>query len=83
MAKQLLRHLDVAALSVALDNAEEHGPWKADKPDPLNDPTQCVYLRYVGAEQLEVFARRLPSVDVVFKTLANGPKGKVVRKVFT
>jgi hypothetical protein len=51
MAKHLLRSVDLAALSVALDHAEEHGPWKVDKPDPQADSAGCVYLRYVGAVQ--------------------------------
>jgi len=82
MAKHLLRSVDLAALSVALDHAEEHGPWKVDKPDPQADSAGCVYLRYVGAEQIELLARRLPHAHVQFSTLASGPKRKVVRKVF-
>ncbi len=82
MAKQLLRSVDLAALSIALDHAEEHGPWKVDKPDPQTAPAECVYLRYAGAAQIELLARRLPHADVQFSTLASGPRRKVVRKVF-
>jgi hypothetical protein len=83
MAKHLLlRRVDLTALSVALDHAEEHGPWKVDKPDPQAAPAECIYLRYAGAEQVELLARRLPHAEVQFSTLASGPKRKVVRKVF-
>jgi hypothetical protein len=82
MAKHLLRSVDLAALSVALDHAEEHGPWKVDQPEPQAAPAECVYLRHAGVEQIELLAKRLPHADVQFSTLASGPKRKVIRKVF-
>ena len=81
MAKQTLRDLEVAALAVALDHLEEHGP-PAVVPDPAAGPGEYVYLTYIGADQAAALAARLPHVDVLFRTPAGSGKNKVVRKVY-
>ncbi len=81
MAKQILKHLDLTTLAVALDHLEENGA--AACPDPLSAPGECVYLRYIGPDQLATLAARLPHVEVVFRTVAAPPRNKVVRKVFS
>jgi hypothetical protein len=79
--KQVLRALDLTTLLVALDHLEEHGPPPA-VPDPYAAPAECVYLAHVGADHLAALTARLPHATVLFRTPADGPKGKVVRPVF-
>lgn len=81
MPSHVLKTLDLTTLRVALDHLEEFGP-AATWPDPEADPAGCVYLAYVGEEQLAVLAARLPHVEVLFRTPADPPRNKVVRKVF-
>jgi hypothetical protein len=61
--KQVLRNLDLAALAVALDRAEDAG-LTAKAPAPRERPADCVYLKYAGKQQAELFARRLPHVEI-------------------
>jgi hypothetical protein len=61
--KQPLRNLDLAALTVALDRAEEAG-MTTRAPAPLKHPADCLYLRYAGKQQAELLARRLPWVEI-------------------
>ena len=82
MAKQSLRTVDVTALLVALDHLEEKGPATA-VPDPNTAPAECVYLKYVGAEQAEALASRLPHVHVLFRTPGGSGNNKEVRRVFS
>jgi hypothetical protein len=63
MAKQALRHLDLAGLAVALDRAEDAG-LTARAPAPRERPADCIYLKYAGEKQAELFARRLPHVKI-------------------
>jgi hypothetical protein len=81
MAKQVLKHLDLAALSVALDHAEEHG-LTTKIPDPAEHPVMCVYLKYVGTEQAELLARRLPHVTILLRTPAGAGRNKKLIPVF-
>jgi len=71
VAKQALRHLDVAALAVALDRAEEAG-LTAKVPTPQQGPADCVYLKYAGKQQAELFAKRLPYVRIRMTRLRDG-----------
>jgi hypothetical protein len=81
MAKQVLRYLDLAGLAVALDRAEEQG-LTAKAPAPLEQPGDCVYLKYAGAEQLGALAARPPHVSVQLKTPGGAGRNKVIVKVF-
>ena len=81
MAKHVLKHLDPAALAVALDHAEEHG-LACETPAPQEQPENCVYLRYAGPEQLKLLAGRLPHANVQLKTLGGKGKNKKVVRVF-
>ncbi|MBN9119695.1 MAG: hypothetical protein J0I06_11155 [Planctomycetes bacterium] len=81
MSKQVLRNLELTTLLVALDHLEEYGP-SAALPDPYQTPGECVYLAYIGEALLAALAARLPYADVLFRTPADGPRSKVVRKVF-
>jgi hypothetical protein len=66
LAKQALRHLDLDALGVALDRAEDAG-LTTTTPSPREHPAECVYLKYAGKPQAELFARRLPHVRIRLK----------------
>lgn len=81
MAKQVLKALDLTTLLVALDHLEEHGPPVA-APEPYTNAAECVYLAYIGEAHLAALTGRLPHVSVLFRTPADGPKGKVIRPVF-
>lgn len=81
MPKHSLKSLDLTTLLVALDHVEEHGPGGVT-PDLENHPEECVYLKYVGDEQAEAFADRLPHLNVLFRTLGGAGRSKVIRKVF-
>jgi hypothetical protein len=81
VAKQVLKALDLTTLLVALDHFEEHGPPAAG-PEPYARPAECVYLAYIGEPHLEALTARLPHATVLFRTPADGPRGKVVRPVF-
>ena len=81
MAKHVLKTLDLTTLLVALDHFEEYGPGAA-APDPYARPAECVYLAYIGGAHLAAMTARLPHVSVLFRTPADGPRGKVVRPVF-
>jgi hypothetical protein len=72
MPKQPLRNMDLAALSVALDRAEEDG-LTTEVPAPNKQPADCVYLKYVGDKQAELFASRLP--HAVVKVLMPSDEG--------
>ena len=63
MAKHALWKLDLAALGVALDRAEDAG-LHSRAPAPRERPAECIYLKYVGQQQAELFARRLPHAKV-------------------
>jgi hypothetical protein len=64
--KQVLRNLDVAALAVALDRAEDAG-LTSKTPTPRERPADCVYLKYAGKQQADLFASRLPHVEIEMK----------------
>src|SRR5262245_60134871 len=64
LAKQSLRKLDTVALAVALDRAEDAG-LTTQAPSPAERPADCVYLKYVGTEQLDVLTRRLPHATIL------------------
>lgn len=81
MAKQVLKSLDLTTLLVALDHLEEHGPPVA-APEPYANAAGCVYLAYIGEAHLAALTGRLPHASVLFRTMASGPKSKVVRPVF-
>jgi hypothetical protein len=66
VAKQPLRNLDIDALAVAMDRAEEAG-LTAKAPAPRERPADCVYLKYAGKPQAELFASRLPHVEIEMK----------------
>jgi hypothetical protein len=66
MPKQPLRNLDLDALGVALDRAEEAG-LTSNTPAPQARPAECVYLKYAGKQQAALFASRLPHVKVEIK----------------
>jgi hypothetical protein len=66
VAKQALRNLDLAALGVALDRAEEAG-LTSRIPAPRKSPADCVYLKYAGKQQAELLASRLPHVRIRMK----------------
>jgi hypothetical protein len=66
MPKQALRNLDLDALAVALDRAEDAG-LTSKKPAPRKRPAECVYLKYAGKKQAELFASRLPHVEIELK----------------
>ena len=66
MAKQALRNLDLGALGVALDRAEEAG-LTSKAPAPQKHPADCVYLKYAGKQQAELFASRLRHVEIEMK----------------
>lgn len=82
VAKHVLKSLELTTLLVALDHLEEYGP-SAALPDPYEKPGECVYLAYIGDAQLAALVARLPHADVLFRTPADGPQSKVVRKVFS
>ena len=75
MAKQVLRSLDVAALAVALDRAEEAG-LTTRTPAPKERPGECVYLKYVGNEQLGLLTTRLPHVLILQRTPGGAGRNK-------
>jgi hypothetical protein len=71
MAKQALRNLDLGALGVALDRAEEAG-LTSKTPAPQKHPADCVYLKYAGKQQAELFASRLPHVRIRMERPGDG-----------
>lgn len=81
MAKQTLRSLDLVALAVALDRAEEEG-LTSQAPDPGQRPSECVYLRYVGPEQLGVICTRLPHATIQLRTMGGAGNNKKILPVF-
>lgn len=82
MPKQTLKVLDLTTLLVALDHVEEYGP-AAVCPDPNTNPTECVYLTYIGSAQLAALTARLPHVEVLFKTPGGAGRNKILRNVFS
>ena len=81
MAKQVLRSLDVAALAVALDRAEDEG-LLSQTPDPQQHPADSVYLKYVGPQQLDLLSARLPHVTVQLRTPGGAGNNKKLHAVF-
>jgi hypothetical protein len=80
VAKQALRNLDLAALGVALDRAEEAG-LTSKTPAPRERPAECVYLKYAGKPQAELFASRLPHVQITLKEPGDEGIGTTTRDV--
>jgi hypothetical protein len=70
--------VDLAALSVALDRAEDAG-LTTQTPSPRERPADCVYLKYAGPEREELVARRLAFATVQLRTL--GGAGNNVKQV--
>ena len=81
MAKRALGKVDLAALSVALDRSEDEG-LTTQTPSPQERPADCVYLKYAGPEQIELFARRLPHVTVLLRRMDSSGFVKAPVKVF-
>jgi hypothetical protein len=81
VAKRVLRNLDVAALAVALDRAEEAG-LTARTPAPKERPGECVYLKYVGNEQLGLLTTRLPHAMILRRTPGGAGRNKKYVVVF-
>jgi len=82
MPKHVLKTLDQTALLIALDHAEEFG-LDAVRSDPDANPDACVYLAYIGDEQLHALAARLPHVEVLFRMPGSAGRNRVFRKVFS
>jgi hypothetical protein len=81
VAKQVLRTLDLAALAVALDRAEDEG-LLSQAPDPEGHPADSIYLKYVGPEQLGLLSTRLPHVTVQLRTPGGAGNNKKLHVVF-
>jgi hypothetical protein len=81
VAKQVLRSLDVAALAIALDRAEEAG-LTTRTPAPKEKPGECVYLRYAGNDQLGLLSTRLPHVMILQRTPGGAGRNKKYVVVF-
>jgi hypothetical protein len=81
VAKRVLRNLDVAALAVALDRAEEAG-LMTRTPAPKERPGECVYLKYAGNEQLGLLTTRLPHVMILQRTPGGAGRSKKYVVVF-
>jgi hypothetical protein len=80
--KHVLKTLELTTLLVALDHLEEYGPGMAVA-DPYEKPEECVYLKFVGDEQLKALTNRLPYVSVRFHSPGSAGERNPIRAVFS